>query len=346
MISYPSMSFFINNAMRKIIAIIVNVIFLIFCSCSSKDADVQRITLQPQILHDELITTMPGDLLLIDDYLVWSDPFSHDYFLHVHSASTGEELGVMGKVGKGPKEFVTPVINRYCVDHKIFAIDANGRTVGYLSIDSLIDGKEPFCELSDKEKEMKMEKVDNELYKKSTDNGSDTYFQTIMNGQESFWGVYPIPEMKEHIGIYESYDSQEGLFVIASFCFPYLALYKRDNSTFTLQWERKPNKENYIFADDKIIFDRKIMGARDVCMSKDYIITLERDRERDPMDESTVRRNISKCPRTLFLYDYKGNLLKIADLGMPVMRIAANRNSNALYIIGGNPDYVIAKYEL
>lgn len=332
--------------MCKKVIVVMSVVFFFFCSCSSKDAEVQRITLQSQILNDELITTMPGDLLLTDNYLVWSDPFSRDYFVHVHSASTGEELGVMGKVGEGPKEFVTPMINRYCVDNKIFAVDANGKNVGYLSIDSLINGQEPYCKLSDREQKMKMEKMDHELYINTTDDGSETYFRTIMNGQESFWGAYPIPEMKVRVGIYESYDPVEGLFVVSSFSFPYLALYKKENSTFTLQWERKSNNENYIITDDDIVFDRKIRGAQDVCMSKDYIITLERDRERDPMDESTVGRNISKSPRTVFLYDYTGRLLKIVDLGMPAMRIAAGRNSNTLYIIGGNPDYVLAKYEL
>lgn len=89
----------------------------------------------------------------------------------------------MGKVGEGPKEFITPMTNRYCVDNKLFAIDANGKTVGYLSIDSLINGQEPFCELSDKEKEMKMEKVDKDLYIKYTENGSENYFRTIIMGK-------------------------------------------------------------------------------------------------------------------------------------------------------------------
>ena len=332
--------------MHKDVMIKTSIILLFLSSCISKDIEVERVALQPEILNNELITMMPGDLLVVDKYLVWSAPFSHDYFLHVHSTSTGVELGVMGKVGEGPEEFITPMINRYCVDNKIFAMDANGKTVGYLSIDSLINNQEPFCEISTKERDLKMNKMDHDLYIKTTDSGSDTYFRTIINGQESFWGVYPISEMKKHVGTYEAYDPQEGLFVVSSFNFPYIALYKREDSTFTLQWERKSKKENYIIADDKIIFDRKINGARDVCMSKDYIITLERDRENDPMDESTVRRNISKCPHTVFLYDYTGRLLKIVDLGMPVMRIAADRNSNVLYIIGGNPDYVLAKYEI
>lgn len=332
--------------MHKNIIIMVSAVFLSITSCTSNKADIQRVSLQSQILNDEIFSMMPGDLLLVDTYLVWSDPFARNYFLHVHDASTGEELGVMGKVGEGPKEFVTPMINRYCVDHRIFAMDANGKTVGYLSIDSLTKGKEPFCAMTDKENEMKMEKMGHDLYITSTDDGSESYFRTVIDGQESFWGVYPIPEVKEHIGGYKSYDPTEGLFVFSSFNFPYLALYKREKSTFTLQWEHKSDKPNYIIADGKIVFDRKRKGMSDVCMTKDYIVTLERDYEKDPMDESTVGRNISKSPHTVFLYDYTGRLLRIVDVGMPVMRLAANRDSNVLYMIGGNPDYVLAKCEL
>ena len=332
--------------MHRYTFIIAIFVVYFFYSCSSNNAEVQRINSQSEVINEEIYTMMPGDLILVNNYLIWSDPFAREFFLHVHSASTGEELGVMGKVGEGPKEFVTPMINRSCVDNKIFAMDANGNTVGYLSIDSLLSGKEPFCEVPEGEKELKMEKIDNNLYIKTTDNGADSYFKTLINNKMAYWGVYPIPEMKNHVGSYMSYDPIEELLVFSSFQFPYLALYKKENSTFTLQWERKSDVKNYQIAEDRIIFDRKISGIRDICMSKDYIITLERDREKDPIDETTVRRDISKCPRTVFLYDYSGNLLKIVDLGMPTMRIAADRSSNVLYLIGGNPDYVLAKCEL
>ena len=48
----------------------------------------------------------------------------------------------------------------------------------------------------------------------------------------------------------------------------------------------------------------------------------------------------------IFLYDYDGNLVKIVDLGIPVMRIASEEQSNTLYAIGVNPDFVLVKYEL
>ena len=81
-------------------------------------------------------------------------------------------------------------------------------------------------------------------------------------------------------------------------------------------------------------------------MSKDYIIALQRDYTVDDMDERKVGRDVSKCPRTVFLYDYDGNLRKIVDLGIPVMRIAADHRSNVLYAIGADPEYLLVKFEL
>ncbi len=65
--------------MCKNTIIVVSLIFFYFCSCS-KEIEVPRISLHSQVLNDELLTMMPGDLLLVDDYLIWSDPFSHDFF--------------------------------------------------------------------------------------------------------------------------------------------------------------------------------------------------------------------------------------------------------------------------
>ena len=61
-------------------------ILAMFASCTVTDVP-GKVNLQPQVMNDSLLTTMPGDLLLIDDYLVWSDPFSDNKFLHVHRSS-------------------------------------------------------------------------------------------------------------------------------------------------------------------------------------------------------------------------------------------------------------------
>lgn len=323
-------------------------LFLILClfSCSPRTGETVRVKMEPQVLNDEIATTMPGALFMSGGYLVWTDPFARDYFIHVHDAATGEGIGVMGKVGEGPREFVTPTVNEISVDKQIFACDLNGNTAGYLSVDSLLLQRPPFVELSELEKSLDMGKIDKGVYMTNTKDGAADYFRLNVNGKESAFGVYPVRDVKQHVGGYKTYNPKTGRLVYVSFQFPYIALYKREGDTFQLQWEQKSEKETYEKVDGRLVFDRTIMGAGDVCMSKDYIITLERDREVDPMNESTVGRDASKCPRTVFLRDYDGNLLKIIDLGMPTMRITADPERNVLYAIGVNPDFILAKYEL
>lgn len=330
--------------MNKHTTFLLIVLFIV--SGCSKRTEVIRLNSKPHVLNDDILTVMPGDLVLTGNYLVWSDPFSKDYFLHVHDAVSGDKIGDCGKIGEGPEEFVTPSISRFSNDNCIFACDANGTTVGYLSIDSLVEGKNTFIPLSDFEKELDMSKLDSDLHISNTEDGNTDYFELYQNGKRSTFGKYPINKVKQHVGGYKAYDKNSNLLVFASFKFPYLALYQKNKDTFKLLWERIPDEANYDIRDNQLIFNRKIMGAGDLCMCKDYIVTLERDREVDPLDESTVGRDPSKCPRTVFLYDYDGNLLKIIDLGMPTMRITANRESNKLYAIGVNPDYVLVKYEL
>ena len=321
-------------------------LLLFLFSCSPHTVEPARVSMQPHVLSNEIFTTMPGDLLMSEGYLIWSDPFAHDFFIHVHDASTGKEIGTMGKIGEGPQEFVSPMVSRFSIDRQIFAQDANGNTVGYLSLDSLLLQRPPFVELSEFEKSLDMGKIDKGVYMANTEDGDVDYFRLNVNGKESTFGVYPVRDVKQHVGGYKAYNPKTGRLVYVSFNFPYIALYKRDGNTFQLQWEQKSEKETYDIVDGRLVFDRTIMGAGDVCMSKDYIITLERDREVDPMDESTVGRNASKCPRTVFLRDYDGNLLRIIDLGMPTMRITADPETNVLYAIGVNPEFTLAKYDL
>ena len=53
--------------MHKIILYIISVL-TVFTSCTTTDVP-DKVSLQPQVMNDSLLTTMPGDLLLINDYL-------------------------------------------------------------------------------------------------------------------------------------------------------------------------------------------------------------------------------------------------------------------------------------
>lgn len=326
-----------------------NLLIAVVCSSllwgCQHEPPVQRVQLSPKVLTDSIYTLMPGDLMFTGKHLVWSDPFTSDYFLHVLDLE-GRELGVMGKSGQGPGEFVSPLTNRFCVNNSFFAVDANGTTRGYLSIDSLLEGKNPLVPLTEEESMLRMAKMDENVYWERTEDGDEHYFQSCIDGKKSSFGVYPVPEVRQHVGGYQSYDAGRGLVAYTSFEFPYLALYEKREDSFHLLWDIKPPASTYEIRGGEIVADRKQMGGGDITITRDYIVVLHRDYETDQTDESTVGRDVSKCPHTVFLFDFGSHLVKIVDLGMPVMRIAALPDSNRLYAIGAYPDYVLAEYDL
>ena len=268
-------------------------------------------------------------------YLVWTDPFTTDCFVHVHRVSDGKKVGVMGKQGQGPDEFITPMVSPLCYNRSVRAVDANGKTRGYLSIDSLLAGK------------AELYKVDDETFVGYTENDEPFYLKADVNGSgvKSF-GDYPIEDVKHHIGGNLAYNHERDALVFAAINMPYLALYRKSERGFTKEWSTESNDSYYDIVNGGIRFDRKRKGIPQVCLSKDYIIGLQRDYTVDDMDERKVGRDVSKCPHTVFLYDYEGNLQKIVNLGIPVMRIAADHRSNVLYAIGADPEYVLVKFEL
>lgn len=328
--------------MRNVFIAIVCASLLWGCHGTSS---VQRVQLSPTVLTDSIYTMMPGDLMFTGKHLVWSDPFMDNYFLHVLDLE-GKELGVMGKSGQGPDEFVSPLVRRHCINNSFFAMDANGLTNGYLSIDSLLQGKNPLVPCTKEEEELGMLKLAEDIYWGPTEDGDEFYFQSCIHGKKALFGFYPISDVRQHLGGYEVYDATRGLLAYTSFEMPYLALYEKRADNFHLLWDIKPPASNYEIIGGEIVTDRTQRGGGDITICKDYIVVLQRDYETDPTDETTVGRDISKCPHTVFLYDFESRLVKIVDLGMPAMRIAASPNSNKLYAIGAYPDYVLAEYNL
>ena len=69
----------------------------IWLTSCQQQKEVTRSQLTPTLLSDSILTTMPGDLLLADNHIVWSDPFGKEVFLHVHDMD-GKEIGSMGKI--------------------------------------------------------------------------------------------------------------------------------------------------------------------------------------------------------------------------------------------------------
>ncbi|WP_071150406.1 hypothetical protein [Bacteroides ndongoniae] len=323
--------------------------FLLFLyGCQSvKKREVVREKATAQILHNDIMTRMPGTMIIVGNYVVWEDPFARDYFVNVHDAVTGKLVGKMGKVGEGPNEFVTGSLSSHCVGNRLFVSDLNGKSKGYLSIDSLVAGMEPFSPLSSLEKENRpsMIELQHDVFVQQTADGDENYFNARIYGREKKFGVYPVKDVREHLGMTLVYDSISGMLACSSFHIPYLALYQKENDNFKLCWEKEADT-GYEVSRGRIVPDARIGGIFGLSICKDYIVSLHRDWENEPLDAPIRGRDERLLPHLVYLYDYDSSLVKVVDLGMPVVRIASDTRTNTLYALVLNPDYMLVKYEL
>lgn len=320
---------------------------MVILGCQSKQREVVREKVLFQILDSNIMTRMPGSMSVAGDYLVWEDPFARDYFVNVHDATTGELLGKMGQVGEGPSEFITGGIGTNCINNRFFASDANGNTNGFLSIDSLIAGGNPFIPLSEEEEKVRphMTELQQGVFIGITEDGEERYFRANIRGRETAFGVYPIKEVRQHLGNTLAYDSVSGMLACCSFSVPYLALYQKENDAFKFRWEIEP-EIGYEISRGRIVTDDRIGGVFGLSLCKDYIVSLHRDWENEPLEKPVRGRDERLLPHLAYLYDYNANLVKVVDLGVPVVRIASDRRNNVLYALALNPDYMLLKYEL
>ena len=132
----------------------------------------------------------------------------------------------------------------------------------------------------------------------------------------------------------------------ASYRFPYIEIYDIKNDEVSLSFSNVIPENLYQRKGSEIVFGRNRTGSMDMTLTKDYIVTVQRDYETDDIEESTVGMDFSKLPKTLFLYDYDGNLKKIVNVNIPVFGIAGDINNNEVYALGTAPEFVIAKFKL
>jgi hypothetical protein len=312
---------------------------------------IDRLSVKPVEIANDLESMMPGQLLLSENYILWTDPFHSDRYIHILDKKTNEEIGQMLSLGNGPDELITPNISVYPND-KILAFDFNTDKKFILSIDNAL------------------QETNDILYKKSGNYKTTTriialkeneYVSLLPSEKEPFlflnektgesysFGSLPIDET-----VNNSYDVFQGLLgwnpvknciVYSTYRFPYMAIYKEKKGKFELENIYLPNK-NYQITEGKFIYDNPEHGIQELALTSEYIVTIQRDRKTDQTDDRMVGRDFNKLPHTVFLYNYKLQLLKIIDLGIPLLRLAADPLSNTVYAIGVNPDFVLVKFEV
>ena len=213
-------------------------------TCKSGSTEIERLTLSPSsTIQDSLFTQLPGSLILCNNYLVWEDPFNPNYFLHVVDINAKKEIGTMGLIGRGPKEFITP-LSISSIGNKIFTYDLNQNKQAYYSIDSMLANKDPFILLPPLPIEDCLDIVqiaEGEFI--STHPQNEQLFQWIQQDSTvSFFGKSPIKEkLKDYYNSRQGtlfYNPYNQILIYSASLFPYIALYEKEGNNFQLKWEK------------------------------------------------------------------------------------------------------------
>lgn len=318
----------------------------IFASCSLQNTEIEHITVQPTSIYDSIESRMPGKLLLCNQYIIWTDPLSSDNQAHIIDLSANKEIGKVVNRGNGPEEFSAP--NFTCSSQKeLIVYDSNNGKMAYFSLDSIHQKKNPLLSLSSQKTENRTRLIEIENEGFITFNPKAQY-PFLLNDEHPF-GKFPFDEAITNM--YDvsqgniAYNPNNGYFIFSTMSFPYMAAYQNKKDGFELIWEKR-GESDYSITEDRMILNEKRNGAAELTLTKDYIVTLQRDYQSDPMDESKVGRDFTKIPQTLFLYDYNSNLKKVVHLNMPILRITSDPESNTVYAIAVDPEFTLIRCEL
>ncbi|WP_455628559.1 hypothetical protein [Parabacteroides chinchillae] len=325
-------------------------VFILLTACSkNKTTEIERSTIAVDIVSRDLESAMPGQLIRTENFILWTDPFNAENVVHVLDPVNGDDIKQFVSVGGGPYEFSTPQLMSY-PDNCLYVYDLNADKQIVFSLDSVVQNKPGILKATTQSLKNITSIIPlNEQQFIYFNPAQKQPFTFVSKGQNDAFGKLPFPEeVDDSYACFQGqvmYHPKRECLVYTTFMFPYVAVYQKKKNSFDLYKELLSTDECSV-SQGKLSYNKKERGAGDLALTSDYIVTLERDRKVDQTDEQTVGRDFTKLPHTVFLYDYDLNLVKILDLGMPILRLAASPQNNQLYAIGLNPDFVLITCEL
>lgn len=325
---------------------------LLLSSCKTEtQKEVERTSITPELTSDSIYTRMPGRLFKIDKYAVWEDPFgSADGFMHIIDTETKKEVGTMGRKGQGPKEFSTPSVGKGG-GNSLLVYDLNTKKQAIFSLDNFLANDDYFIQLEDVAEELPSSKIQLDNKAIVTLNPAEPFLFKMERDESilEFGDPYFYSEIDNAYDLYQgaiAYNSNRNYFVYTSYRIDYMEIYDMTGRIPSYVYTSEIPSDAFHIEGKLGRTNKERKGAMDLALLKDYIVTIQRDYEVDKTDESTVDMDFEKLPTTLFLYNYKGELQKIVDVGMPIFRIAGDIESNDLFAFGVDPEFVLVKCEL
>lgn len=308
---------------------------LIIICLSCNDSGKQYVEVPYETISNGIPVNFPGKMLVDSKYIYLETPTSTDFGLRLYDLQSGEEIGRFITKGRGPEEFVTTriqqVMNKsvYFISYNptkeviIEILDPHG---GESKITYLPGDIEQFTAIQyiDDTSRVALQPLQRNLFRYYTPSrvlefGDLFSTDVIENGYDKLQGAI-------------EYNTRKDILVYAVYSIPYIGIYEYSNESFNLINEVKDARQ-YKLEGNKIVTKNQQKGCVGLSLTEDYIVTIQRDYEKDNTDENTVGIDASKLPQTLFVYTYKGLLHKIIDLKAPVLRIASTQNNNTVYAI-------------
>ena len=336
------------------------ILSLISCTSRNTPIDTSKMEREPidyELITDSLYTSASGSFIYTGRYVVWADivrSFNafEGNFIHVVDPELKKEVASMGRQGNGPNEFTDPSERRYNGD-TIYVYDLNKPRQVLISLTDAVEGRKPFIPLAPPRETWEGVKLFitkesqvhcNHIYRDTPFryiNGTDT----IPFGQYVFDPGIDNDMFRQLLQKSIEYDADLEMLICKAGYFPYVALYKKAGNSFELMTEIKEDFDYKVSGGGWIDFSRD--GFFSCTLTKNYFVMLDYDYDKG--EEGHARDN-SSLPRTLFVRDHNGNMLRIFKLNEPTLRLSGCGKDNILYAIiapqDSDRDESASEYEL
>jgi hypothetical protein len=329
------------------IRIIIFFLGIITLAVSCTDKKVSRTDLAfNKVIAGDLVTNFPGTLEVSSKYFLLENPFNNDAFLQVYDRQTGEVVLNTGTTGRGPGEWNTPSISNV-INDRIAVYDENLKQFTLTEVDTvMLNISNPDSAQKISANPYKFVFLNEYQYIAAT--WEETHpFQFFSYGQSVSCGQYPIREpVKNTFDRFQGtiqVQPQKKILVYATFHNPYIALYQIGKDSLSLLWENQFKPAQYSIAEGQLRWGtNQPCGVSDVAFTKDYIVCMVNE-----LNLNEVRgREIETTPKTVYVFDYDGQLVHIFDLPVHSLRLAADGKTNVFYSVALEPDYSIVEYDL
>lgn len=328
----------IKDKIKNVVKVVMCFFIVSLTACVNEKKDVKEEKSGFEFIAD-VESTLPGALFYDDGCIIWYDARPRSNYMHVLDARTGNSLGSMGKYGQGPQEFTMMLLDDIVMNRCFYGYDINDlNKKAYFSLDSLLEHKDYFI----REEDMPEEK--SFRIKKSKD--PNHVFTANYKGVKSEFGTFPIKDLPVHFSGGIGFNSNNECLVHYVFDFPYLAMYKNVNGSFERKWIKTELPDYDLKSETEVVLEHKKRGIKGIAMLKDYIIAKQQTKTRHESMKESRGLDVSTVEQTVFVYDYDGNLLKILDFGVPIIRVSGDINTNTLYMIVADPDFKIVRSKI